>query len=324
MGECPLPPPARVLEAARQAVVETHRYPAPGLRGEVEELYSRYAGVPRESVVVVPGSDTVLEIISWALTPGSASTLWPGFYSYTGLLQAYFREHYIHRIGEPRDPLLSKRDLETMASQARLVVVEDPNNPLGHRSLPGPREALASLGPGNLLLVDEAYYEFSGRTLARMVEAEERLLVARTMSKAFGLAGMRVGFIIAHPRVAERIRSWDPLPFRVPAPSLAAAREALRDPEYSLGCAELMARWRDWLAHRLAREGLRVYWGDTPYLLVETGVPGAAGRLREAGVLVSDASWWRPGAIRVTPAATPGENRVILEAILGLASQVPR
>ncbi len=96
----------------------------------------------------------------------------------------------------------------------------------------------------------------------------------RTLSKAFALAGLRVGFIATPPWLAEAL-STDPLPFRVLAPSLAAARAALEDPGYAMKCASYMNMERLRLASALARHGYRVHEGHAPFILVETGIPGA-------------------------------------------------
>ncbi len=317
LNECPTPPPERVTRAAERALEAVNRYPDPSRRRLLEELYADYAGVDAELVVAVPGSDTVLEILWWALRPLRLAVLHPGFYSLTGIAGWIDNRHMLLETRRPwREPLLDSSVLEGLSGTGVLAAVEDPGNPLGLRSLP---DRLPGGVEGFYLLVDEAYYEYVGYTHVSEAVDSDTLAVARTLSKAFSLASARVGFLIAGPTLAERLRR-DPLPFRIPSPSLEAAIAALEDPSYARRCAVEARREAERIAARLEKIGLRVTLGRAHYMLVYTGDPEAAALLRERGVIVAGFPQLGPGTVRVTPQSRR-ENDYIIEVFERLADE---
>ncbi len=305
-GECPFPPPGRVRLALERAYQGINRYPDPGMVRRLEEAYARYAGVPAESVAALPGSDTILERIVLAARPRAAGVYAGGFFHWTRLPQEYGLR--VRVLGEPGGAL-DWGEVEALG-RGSVALIDDPSNPLGARPLAGPPPE----PPGPLVVVDEAYYEYAGSGLAEAAAGIPGLIVVRTLSKAFSLAGARVGFAVGEPGTLASLRlRGDPLPFRLSRPSIEAAMAALEDPGYMRRCVEYMTEWREWLAGRLEKLGYRVSRGQSPFILVQTGVSDAAERLREMSVLVAQmpASIYGPGAVRVSPADPPGNQRVV-------------
>ena len=185
----------------------------------------------------------------------------------------------------------------------------------GSRPSPWSRGGTGGFCPsrtGALVVVDEAYYEFSRSTLAHLTEAYENLVIVRTLSKAFSLAGLRVGYAIAHPSTASLLRSLMP-PF-LPAPSLAAAAAALEEPGYAREVAETLTREREWLRQRLEMMGLRPYRSWTNFVTFNAARGTAERLLEEHGVAVKEFRLPNGPAVRVT-VASPRENRVFVEAL---------
>ncbi len=318
LGECPLRPPERVVEAARRASETLNLYPDSEFIREVEGLYADYVSVEAGMVKAVPGSDTALEVLSQALRPRRALGVYPSFYYFTGLLKANAGEAVFHPIEPGRQPGVDSETLKKLIGNVDLAVIEDPNNPLGLRVLPLQRDLRRILeGWNGVLVIDEAYYEFSGYTFKDLVVEGRRVILLRTLSKAFALAGARVGFIVAPPSLTDRIRRADVNPFRIPTPSIHAAKAALEDPSYARECVDYIAKWRDWIASRARRMGFRVWVGLAPFIVVETGIPGAARVMESRGVKVALLDWWRKGAIRISP-ATPEGNEAIIDALEAL------
>lgn len=179
------------------------------------------------------------------------------------------------------------------AREARVVVVCTPNNPTGTTC---PRSLVERLlgETEALVLVDEAYQEFGGDTMVPLLRESARVVVLRTFSKAFGLAGLRFGYALAHPDLATEMHKAK-LPYNVNRFTLEVARSLL-DHEATIHArvAEIVER-RERTREELRRiPGLHVYPGEANFLLIRCDqVPAAtvfARLLAEAGILVRDVS----------------------------------
>ncbi|WP_058371498.1 pyridoxal phosphate-dependent aminotransferase [Pyrodictium occultum] len=319
LNESPYPPPERVVEAVAREAARGNRYPEAEMLERLAGLLSSYTGARPEQIVVGLGGDMVLEkAFHLVLAPGGRMAApRPSFSMY----EVYTRLQGGEPIWVELEPAggcwrLDWSRFSEAAAGSSLAALDNPNNPTGSLLAPGEGELAELLerlsARGALLILDEAYYEFSGVTYAGLTEAYDNLLVVRTLSKAFSLAGLRIGYAIAHPRLAERLRSIMP-PF-LPRTSVAAAIAALEDPGYARRVADTVRGEREWLASMLRRlPGVRVYCSYTNFLLVETPVEDVVERLAEQGVAVRrvplGSNW-----LRVT-VGTPGENRVFLEAL---------
>ncbi len=252
--ECDEPPPPRVLRAAAAALGGANRYPSPRLAARAVEAASAYYGVDPECLVPLPGSDTALELLSRALRLRRIAAPWPGFYAYSRIPASLGLAVDWLPVEPGVEPALDPGRLASALAASGAVVADNPNNPLGTLAFTWreAREALAR-APWGVLVSDEAYREFSGHSLARRACEAPGLVVLHTLSKAFALAGLRAGFLIAHPTLAGRLRAADPLPYRLSAPALAAAAAALEDPGYAAECAARLneARARLWSENSL-------------------------------------------------------------------------
>ncbi len=176
-----------------------------------------------------------------------------------------------------------------MAGGARLLLLGDPNNPTGTPLPTGLIEDLAAGHPDAVILADEAYAEFADRSSLPLLPRFANLIVARTFSKAYGLAGLRAGVLIGRRETLSwiaRMRS----PYAVNTLALAALTAALEDPGYVARYVEEVRTSRGLLARGLGRLGLQTYPSAANFLIVRVGAE--AKRLREAlrsrGVLVRD------------------------------------
>ncbi|HID41602.1 MAG TPA: histidinol-phosphate transaminase [Pyrodictium sp.] len=326
LNESPYPPPAQVVEAVAREVARGNRYPEAEQYQRLTELLSSYTGAAPEQIIVGLGGDMVLEK-AFTLVLGrreKAVYPWPSFSMY----EVYTRQQGGEAAKIELEPSDDRWQLDWSrfakeALSARLVALDNPNNPTGSLIAPSEDELAELLEKlsreGVLLILDEAYYEFSGVTYAGLAESYDNLLVVRTLSKAFSLAGLRVGYGIAHPSLAEKLRSLLP-PF-LPRTSLAAAIAALEEPSFAAKVVEVIQREREWLAKSLRKlPGIRVYRSATNFLLVETPVPKVVDRLAEHGIAVRRVplgdNW-----LRVT-VGTPAENRLFLETLAKIVKTV--
>jgi histidinol-phosphate aminotransferase len=226
-----------------------------------------------------------------------------------------------------RVPLAGYRlDLEALAaaareSGARLAIVVDPNNPTGAHVRPGEWTAfLDELPEGCVAVVDEAYVEYvePARRIDRVrdIDAGRRVIVLRTFSKIFGLAGLRLGYALApEPLVAYLDVVQEP--FNVNRAALAAGRASLRPDVIEQRRLETVAA-RELLAGRLLEGGLRPVPSEANFLLVEVGVDdlALAEALRRRGLLIRAGSeFGLPRTVRITVAPPPVMERVAAELL---------
>ena len=318
-NENPLGMSARARDAAIAAIGEVSRYPDGGAFALKKALCERF-GVKPEQLVIGNGSNDILELASQAfLAPGlSAVYSRHAFAVYplaTNARGARGIEVAAKNFGH---------DLDAMAAaiepQTRVVFIANPNNPTG-TFVPGAElEAFLAKVPRHVLVVlDEAYTEYlapeqrydSIAWLARF----PNLLGSRTFSKAYGLAGLRVGYGIAHPEVADlmnRVRQ----PFNVSSVALAAAEAALGDDEFLARSAELNRRGMTQLVAAFRELGLE--WIPSAGNFVTFKVGDAIGvnqALLRQGVIVRPiAAYGMPHWLRVS-IGLPEENARFIEAL---------
>ena len=297
----------------------SNRYPEPRPAALVSALASLY-GVPAQRLFVGRGSDEAIDCLVRCFCEAGRSsvlTLEPSY----GVYETAAR---IQGAALVRVPLEEERgfafDVERVVAglreDTRLVFLCSPNNPTGGVIAPEAVRAVCAAARGRaLVILDEAYGEFSGApSMAPEAGPIANLVVLRTLSKAWGLAGLRVGAAAADEDIVElldRVRA----PYPIPGPAAAAAVRALADPA---AMAERVSRLR------LARESLReallasprvgeVFASEANFLLVrligEDG-PGAVARLKAAGILTRA----RGSFLRVS-VGSEAENRRLLDAL---------
>src|SRR5690606_3490119 len=250
------------------------RYPDPNGFELKSALAARYR-VPAEWITLGNGSNDLLEIASLALlAPGRASVY--SQYAFAVYRLATQARGARHIVVPPRD---HGHDLDAMLAaiddDTRLVFIANPNNPTGTFLPAGEIEDFLSqvqarYGDRVTVLLDEAYNEYLDPELrfdsARWVEQYSNLIVSRTFSKAYGLAGLRVGFAIAQPRLTDlmnRVRQ----PFNVNSLAQAAAIAALGDAAFLQQSYEINRAGKATLAEAFGRLGLRFVPGYGNFVL---------------------------------------------------------
>jgi histidinol-phosphate aminotransferase len=312
MNEAPYPPAPAVLEAAGEALTELNRYADPAEMEGLRESLADYCQLSKDHIALSPGSDLLLREVIHTFSKGrKVITVTPSFLPTVQAAKHFAPEYLSIRLSPPTFEL----NLEFLMSALEgpcLLIIDNPNNPTGNTLL-GPAAVEALLKHDDVLLVlDEAYYEFSGVTFAPMVASSPRLMIVRTLDKAFSLAGARVGYGIVGKGFGDLLSSFCTF---LPRPSLYAAIAAIRQSDYMQENVSRVVKERMRLRQRLQGLGIRVYPSDTNFLLVRTEIPDSVLRLKDAGVLVHDASNQLPaGFVRVS-VGTPEENDAFVGAL---------
>jgi histidinol-phosphate aminotransferase len=193
--------------------------------------------------------------------------------------------------------------LEAITPRTRMIFLNTPNNPTGQLIPISDLRRIAEAARDAVVLVDEAYIEFGGETCIPELSRYPNVLVGRTFSKAYGLAGMRVGILIGQPAALEPVRAVT-LPFNINAVAIAATLAALEDRDFLPRYAAEVARSRELLYAACGRLGLEYWKSAANFVLVRVGDPVLpfVNALAAKNIHVRDRSKdpATPGCIRVT------------------------
>ncbi len=283
-NENPLGPSPAALQAMGAALGGVSRYPD-GNGHALKRALARRLGVAPQCITLGNGSNDILELVARAfLGPGREAVISAhAFAVYPIVIQAVGAEARVARANPPDHTMPYGHDLEAMAAlvgeRTRVVFVANPNNPTG-TWLQGPalKAFLEGLPQTCLCVIDEAYLEYVREpaypdTVAWLAD-HPGLVVTRTFSKIYGLAGVRVGYGLSHPQVAEllnRVRQ----PFNCNSLAQAAALAALEDEAHLHRSRELNTAGLAQLARACAERGLGHLPSVANFLCIDMGRPAA-------------------------------------------------
>ena len=297
-------------------------YPSESSDALRERIASEY-GVASEEVIAGNGSDEILDISSKCfINPGDVvCSPTPTFSMY----KFYGRLH-LAKICEKRLGKDFSLDAESLLQEnAKITAICQPNNPTA--ALFDPKSVKRILGEAyGLVLIDEAYADFCGSNMLTDVMEGEHAIDVRTFSKAYGMAGLRVGFAISRKEVVDELRSVR-TPFGLNSFAEAAAIKALDNRSWVDEAIAKMKAERSRLAPKLVSLGFKVYPSDCNFLLCKAPVDGPAlvSALRGEGVAIRDCNSYPllESHVRITIGPRP-MLEVLLEKLEHLLSERSR
>ena len=326
-NENPLGPSPQAIEAMRAVVAESSRYPDP--RGaSLKGALSHHLGVGAERIALGNGSHELLMLLAQCFADPAHSVVFSQYgFAVFPIATAAAGAQAIRVPALPRDHATAPlgHDLDAIAAavraDTRLVYLANPNNPTGTWFDDAALEAFLARMPRDVLVVtDEAYHEYvDAPGLAgalRFAEQHPNLIVTRTFSKAYALAGLRIGYLVAHASVVavlERLRES----FNVNSVALAGAQAALADRVYLRQVRAFNTSERNWLADVLVAHGYTCLPSQTNFVLVDLGRDAAdlERHLFERGVIVRPmAGYGLPQTLRISVGSRP-ENQRLLAAL---------
>ncbi|HZO09667.1 MAG TPA: histidinol-phosphate transaminase [Myxococcota bacterium] len=323
-NESPLGPSPRAVAAMQAELARVHRYPD-GASFELRRRLAGRLGVGEEQLVFGAGADEILELLAKVLLgPGDECVFaWPSFAMYPIVVRGMGATP----VPVPLDAALV-HDLDAMAkavtARTRLVFVCNPNNPTGTSVGREALDRFAEALPAECVLaIDEAYVDFARRadfpdSLA-WVRRRPGTIALRTFSKAYGLAGLRVGYGVADPELAgylQRARH----PFNVNRLAEVAAVAALDDREYTERLQRLNADGIAYLTRELTALGFEVWPSDANFVLAR-GPAGVVPALLREGVIVRPlAGFGLTEHLRIT-VGLPEENERLVKALRRIAER---
>ena len=330
-NENPHPPtPALVEDVAasvRAVAPELHRYPdrdAVALRTDLAAYLTAQTGVSVnvENLWAANGSNEILQQLLQAFGgPGRCAIGFVPSYSMHPIIAGGTQTEWL--VANRGDDFSLDIDVAVDAIKERnpdVVFVASPNNPSGQSvSLGDLRRMLDAMASG-ILILDEAYGEFSSQpsAIALIDEYPTKLVVTRTMSKAFAFAGGRLGYLIATPAVIDAMLLVR-LPYHLSSVTQAAARAALRHADDTLGSVAKLIAERERVTEALTGMGFRVIGSDANFVLFGefADAPATWQRYLDAGILIRDVGI--PGYLRATTGLAE-ENDALLAASARLAA----
>ncbi len=204
--------------------------------------------------------------------------------------------------------------LAAITPDTRAILISNPNNPTGTAVSLAAIEQILEQAPRAAVLLDEAYFEFCGITALPLLKKFPNLFVSRTFSKAYGMAGMRLGCLFsAAQNIAFAAKAQSP--YSVNSLAALAAQAAVEDREYVRGYVEEILEARTFAYGELERLGIPFYRSEGNFVLLQLGarVGEVCTRLRAAGVLIRDRSHEIAGCARVTIGTRAQVTRFIEE-----------
>jgi len=308
-----------VLAALRSiAPTDTSFYPD---YAQVTAAAERYFGVPDGWVQLTNGLDEGLHVAAQAAgrgrTNAAAVIVEPAFEMYAACGDAAgLREIHIAPNADFAFPL--QRILDAATADVRLINLTDPNNPTGLAIPPGAVEAIAAARPETLVLVDEAYAEFSGRTLiGPLLDLYRNVIVGRTFAKAHGLAALRVGALVAHPDALAPLRRLLP-PYSLNICAVRALEAAFGDRAYLDAYVSQAGSSKRLIYDFCDARGIRYWPSEANFVLLRLGHDAGAtvAALAARGIYIRDKSSAPgcDGCVRIT-AGVVDHTRACLTAL---------
>jgi histidinol-phosphate aminotransferase len=291
---------------------ELARYPE---REPGEKIVAAHLGIDPAEVLLTNGTDEAIHLIceTYLEPEHEAIVAVPTFAMYeiyagaTGARVVSVQADDSFRF--PTEGILAQ-----INSQTRLIAMANPNNPTGALASPDDLLRIAKAAPHAALLVDEAYFEFAGETMMPRWREASNLFVSRTFSKAYGLAGLRIGILTGDTEQMRMVRRASS-PYNLNNVALACLPDALADQEYIRRYVDEACRGRVRLEAELRNRGIK-YWpsrANFVLMYLESNTQPFIAAMRQRGILVRDRSC-DPGCqdcVRITVGASEHNDRLM-------------
>lgn len=273
-NENQLGPSPKAVEAMIRCAANSHLYPdffAIDLRSKIADKF----GVGKENVITACGSSMILELLGQVFVQPQDEVIFcvPTFMLYASITTGNDGIPVMLPLNDKLEYDLDAM-LHAINEKTKMVMICNPNNPTG-TALSGKqiREFIKKVPDHILIVVDEAYIEFADRpdieTMLPLVKEKENVIVLRTFSKIYGLAGLRVGYGIAAPEMIDLLSRKLPA-FNTNKAAVEAAKASLEDEEYVKKSYQMIVKGRKYLTEEFKKLGFTVYESQTNFIYVNT------------------------------------------------------
>ncbi|SFC77121.1 histidinol-phosphate transaminase [Clostridium uliginosum] len=298
--------------------IQLHRYPENDML-KIKELYGAYADTQAENIIVGNGSDEMLELIISSLmgTGKKMLTLSPDFVMYDFYVSLFGGEVKKYKLNNNINFTLDDFIKLGIKEDVDLIMFSNPNNPTGLALAPTEIIKILEAFPDKTVVVDEAYYEFYGKSMIPYINTYKNLIVTRTLSKAWGLAALRVGFLISNLDNVKKLLEKK-IPYTVNSYSQAMVITALKYPYRVIKNSKQIIEQREILSKELklleknASMNIKFYSSKANFIFGRTLHKEALlNGLSDKGILIRD---FPDDTFRIT-IGSPLENKKLIDGL---------
>ena len=279
LNESPFGPSLLAVEMAKKYAEFSNLYDVEDLREALIKELARYSGVDEEKIELFSGSSHALSLLFiYAKASNTPITMpFPTFHVLYGLADAYKID--IRDVPLKGKEFLLDEEKLLALSEGSIVYISNPNNPTSNMLIENEDLLVRLSKRAKLVILDEAYYEFSGKTFSNLTFELENLIIIRTLSKAFNIAGARVGYTISSKEAKQLLNSLR-IGYEVPVVSQALALGAIRDIDTMKKTVSYIIRVREETMKRLLDNGIHTIPSFTNFLYLE--LPYECMKVKEA------------------------------------------
>lgn len=267
-NELPYPPSPSVIQAITDSTLTLNRYPDT-LGGSLRKSLADYAGVREQEIILGNGSDDLIELVVKVFIAAQEEVIIPNpTFPVYDLSTKVMGGHSVIVDRTENFDISIKNIIDKVTGKTKIIFIANPNNPTGN--LVSRDNLIALIESVNcLVVIDECYYEMSQATMSDLINDYENLLVLRSLSKSFGLAGSRLGYGIANANMIDHLYRAAQI-YPVNSLALVAGMAALSDWEYTDKNIRTVRAQRHWLKEQMETMGFIVYPSVTNFLFVNT------------------------------------------------------
>ena len=294
-NENPWGPSPKAVEAIKDEINSINRYPESQLHELVAEI-AEYSGVDSSQVIIGgDGADEIIDVLAKTYIDSGDEFIvpLPSYMYYEYLLKQYGASPVYARWDLEENKLDVESIYEAISDKTKMIFLCTPNNPTGTLIDKEVLMDIASKNPNVLIVIDEAYFEYSEVTNKDLINDFDNIFIIRTMSKVLGLAGMRIGYGLACEEIIEYMHRIKPV-FSLTRLSFVAALNTFRDKDYIEESIKKGIESREYLYSEVSKiEGLNVFPSKSNFMLInvkETGFTASelALELMKKGIIVRD------------------------------------
>ena len=294
-NENPWGPSPKAMQAIEDEIGSINRYPESQLHELVGEI-ARYSGVKDSQVIIGgDGADEIIDVLAKTFIDAGDEFIvpLPSYMYYEYLLRQYGAKPVYARWDLKENRLDVESIYDSISPKTRMIFLCSPNNPTGTLIDKDVLADIAAKNPDILIVIDEAYFEYSEVTNRDLIDEYDNIFIIRTMSKVLGLAGMRIGYGLACEEIIEYMHRIKPV-FSLTRLSFVAALNTFRDTEYIEESIRKGIESRQYLYDEISKiDGLKVFPSKSNFMLIDirgTGFTATdlAEKLMRRAIIVRD------------------------------------
>ncbi|RJR15233.1 histidinol-phosphate aminotransferase family protein [Candidatus Microgenomates bacterium] len=316
-GENPYPPSSRIASAIEKSYKDVNRYPT--LSQKLRKNLAAYASLTENQICLTNGIDKAFRLIAEVFIDegNEAITFAPSYPVFDSAIEMFGGKVLKLRLQNNFTIPKFNKIRRYLNKNTKLIYICNPNNPTGN-FIASFKEIEKLLKLGIVIIVDEAYFEFSNQTVVALLSRYENLIILRSFSKTFGLAGLRVGYTLSSPSITKYLRAVEESLeiFNIATPSLLGALAALENIQNVYQNIKKINATKTKLYQELEKLNIRVYPSQTSFVLMSianTNLTASdfVNKMKKQKIILKDMSIYEGLSKYFVYMGIPAENQLI-------------